>query len=330
MNLSTIEQGIFEQLGFSAIPDVAISGRIRRYENQTQRELLSMKGIGPKLRRATLAFNTVAGSPFVTLPQAAVSIFIVQDRTNSVTLEEKSISELRVRNPNLVTSGNPRAYAVVGYASQTRIDPSVALAGALTASSTSAFDTNTLTAYIEFLRTNHDETIYQTASAALNGVTPVTVGPTTPLYVSKFYISPTAGGNGSGVAGDVSLFDASGNIISVVGIGHTSARYTRLMLYPISASILTLYVDCELHIEDMTQGGDEPYLPEDFHDLIECGALKREYKKREKFQLYGIEDSRWRKRVAELRAYLGRPGKTFSERRPSRFSQLGPWFSDGA
>lgn len=322
MNLAVIEAGIYEQLGFNAVPDTAVINRIRRYINSTQHELLSMKGIGPKLRRTTLSMSTVAGSPFVTLPQSAVSIFIVQDRTNSVTLEEQSLSELRVRNPNLVTGGNPRAYAVIGFSEPTTVDPSQTNPGQLQLLSTSAGDI-AITGYVEMVLTDGSQ--IQT-TGLVTGVVQSAFGPTNPLFVQKFYMNQV----GSGPVGTVTLLDNSNNVLSTLNPGRNYPRYTRLMVYPVPSSVITLYVDCEIHIWEMAQSGDEPYLPEDFHDLIEAGALKREYKKREKLQLYGIEDSRWRKRVAELRAFISRPGKTFSERRPSRFSQLGPWFSDGA
>ena len=104
-----------------------------------------------------------------------------------------------------------------------------------------------------------------------------------------------------------------------------------IYLYPTPSSDQTLYADVDLHIEDMVQASDSPRIPEDFQDLLEAGALMREFKKREKLELYNIERARWFQRRAELRNFLNREtGAVVSERRIRRFSQLGPYYPPGS
>ena len=325
MNLQTLQYTVYEQLGFEVVANVptVVRDRVLRYLNSTQREVLTKKGIGTKLRRASMNFSTVAGSPYAVLPQSAVSIFGVTDRTNGNALDTATIAEIEMMDPHQTsTAAHPRAFAVVSFNAQVAKDPSAA--GQLTAVSDDAADGATKTVFVEVERTGG---YFRAASVALNGVTPVNVGPADSLTVSKFYIALAAGGTTT-AAGNILLKDGAGNEIARIPPTRSYPRYTKLQLYPIPSAVAVLHVDVELHIEDMAQASDEPYLPEDFHDILESGALKREYKKREKITLYKLEDARGRERVAEMRMFLNRNLLPQSERL-MRFSQLGPYFPPG-
>lgn len=324
MDLATIQQTVYENCGWDPPVPAPVIARVLRYINVTQRELMGKKGIGPRLRKATLSCATVASSPFVALPQSAVGVYGVTDRTNNTPLQLMTLQDQRFNDPGQVSSGNPYAYDILGYNSQVAKDPSAA--GQLTAISDSASDDSLKKVFVEVVRTGG---YFQTGSIALNGVASVNVGPTDSLYVLKFYISAATGGQAT-ATGNIILKDGAGNELSRITPGRTYARYTRLNLYPVPSAALTLYAEVDLHIEDMTQASDQPYVPEDFVDLFEIGALKREFKKREKVALYKIEEERWRKRVAELRSWLNRPsGAVLNDHHVRRFSQLGPNFPAG-
>ncbi len=323
MNLGQILTSIFDQLGLDATkasPDVG--RRITRHINTVQRELLSKKGIGARIRSVNgLTLTTVANSPYVTLPQAMVSLRIIRNVTDNQILDEATVEDIRAQNPgNILTTTTPSLYAILGFAAPVAADPSAATQ--LSAVSTSASDGTGTAVSVEGVTTNGQ---YRKANISLNGVTPVNLdSATTWQNLTKFYLSSPA-------AGDVSLKDSSGNVLAVIASGRKFARYSRLLLGPTPSSAITLTLDGELHIEDMINAADEPYIPEDFHDLFELGALMKEYRSpRDKGTQYSQVKGEFIVRTAELRTWLRRPtGLAWNTQRAARYSQLGPYYRAG-
>lgn len=321
MNLGQIETAVYDQLGVDATsPQPELQRRVRHNINTVQRELMTKKGIGSRLRKVILAASTQAGIPTMTLPQAMVSFRIVRDLTNNRTLDQVSLEWIRAADPgNTSSTSTPWAYALMGFAAPVAADP--AAATALKAISDSASDGLGTAVSVEGVTSNGQ---YRKASISMNGTTQVSLDSSVAwTNLSKFYLSSPAAGN-------VSLKDSSGNVLAVIAQGRQFARYTRILLYSTPSTVLSLTFDGELHIEDMLNAADEPYVPEDFHDIFELGALSKEYSKQDKGGQYGTLLSAYRKRTAELRVWLGRPtGLAWWSERNRHFSQLGPWFSAG-
>lgn len=325
MNLGEIEGSLYDQLGFPTTPDSSTIRKFRRYINTTQREILGKRGLS-RLRRGILTFTSTANSPLAVLPQSCVHISIIADRTNRTVLDQISLQDMRFRDPGVASlSSNPDAYVVVNMASPVALDPSAA--AALYVISDSAADGTGISASIEGTITGG---YYRKASVAMNGLTAVAVDTSTAWeHITKFYVS-------SGAAGNITLRQTSGvgTELARITLGRTYARYTLLYLCPTPASAITYYCDCELHIEDMTAPKDEPYLPEDFHWLLESGALRREYEKREKGTQWKIEEDRYRQGLADLKLWVNRTGGvSIGGQRtgvPRRFSQLGSNYPPGS
>lgn len=326
MNLGDIELKIYDRLNFNATPDSAVTRRMRGYINDAHREVLGKKDYS-RLRRKTLTCASVALSPLMTMPQAATKILNIADRTNNRNLDSISIQDLRYRDPGL-NFGNtiPDAFCVINISSCVARDPSAA--DSLFVVSDSAVDASGLAVNIEGILSDGT---YRRASVAMNGVTAVNMDPacTTWLYVTKFYIS-------GGAAGNVTLHQTSGAGTELARIvkGRSYPRYTIVHLSGTPAAVYTYYVDVDLHIEDMTNVNDEPMLPEDFHWLMECGALKREFQRRQDMQSFGVEQSTWKTGLGDLADYLrARPGVSTGGQRANQrrtTNQLGPMFRDGA
>src|SRR5260221_8494845 len=118
----------------------------------------------------------------------------------------------------------------------------------------------------------------------MNGLTAVSFGATlTWLQITKFYIQLGTGATTTAV-GNVTLNSVSGlgAELSRITAGHSYARYSRLHLHPTPTQVNTYYADVVLHVEDLANADDEPFLPEDFHYLLKVGAKRKEYDKREK------------------------------------------------
>lgn len=326
MNLGQIELAVYDRLNFNATPDSGVVRRIRRYINDSHREILGKRGFG-RLRRAVLTTSSVASSPFMVLPQAATSIIIISDRLNNRNLEPISIQDIRYRDPGLNFSGSiPDSYAVINFSNCVAMDPSAA--ASLFVISDSASDGSGLAANIEGTVTGG---YYRRASVSMNGLTAVNVDATitTWEHITKFYISGAAAGN-------VTLRQTSGvgTELSRIVKGRSYPRYTLVHLSPTPTSAYTYYCDVELHVEDMNNVNDEPLVPEDFHWLLESGALKREFMKRGNMGDYQIEQGNWRGGLADLGGMLRRRGgvSTGGQRSSTgrQFSQLGSMYPAGS
>lgn len=323
MNLGEIEQTIYERFGFGPTPDSSVVRRMRNYVNQTQREVLGMRGFG-KLRRGILTTASLANSPFMVLPQASVKIIAIADRTTQRCLQECSIQDIRFRDPGLTqVVSNPDSYAIINYAAAVARDPSAA--SSIFVISDSSNDGQGVTVSIEGVITGGYP---QRASVALNGITGVDLNSsiTNWIHISKFYISSAARGN-------VTLREGSGagTELARIAPGRAYARYTQVHLVGTPSAAVTYYCDVELRVDNMVHTNDEPLLPEEFHDILEIGAFKKEYMKREKPSLWKIEDNNWTRRIGDLRAFLSRTSGTAlgPNRKGQGRSQLGPNFPSG-
>lgn len=325
MNLGDIELKLYDRLNFKSTPDSAVTRRMRGYINDAYREIMGKRDFSV-LRRAVLPASSVANSPFMTLPQSAVRIINIADRANNRNLIPISMSDVRYRDPSLLFTGSiPDSYAVFNMASCVALDPSVA--ASLFVVSDSTADGTGLSVSIEGILSDGT---YRRSSTALNGLTAVNVdtGCSTWTYVMKFYVSGSAMGN-------ITLHQTSGagTELSRIVKGRSYPRYTRVHLSDVPSAVLTYYCDVTLHIEDMMNVNDEPLIPEDFHWLFECGAMKREYLRREKLQEYGIEASNWKGGMADLQVFIRNLSKSAGGDRAGRgreFSQLGWAFPAGS
>lgn len=326
MNLGDIELKVYDRMGFNSTPDSAVTRRMRGYINDAQREILSKKAYS-RLRRKTIPAVAVASSPFMVMAQAAVSIINIADRTNNRNLDVLSLADIRYRDPGLAFGNSiPDAYAVINMSAAVAQDPSAA--ASLFVVSDSAVDGSGLSIAIEGILSDGN---YRRATVAMNGLTAVNVdlNCATWVYVTKFYASGSA-------AGTISLHQTSGVGTELARItkGRSYARYTCVHLSPTPSTALTYYCDVNLHVEDMSNVNDEPMIPEDFHWMMECGAMKREYLRRGKMAELQVEQSNWKMGLSDLTGFVRSMGGVKNNGQRSthmtRGSQLGSNFPAGS
>lgn len=317
MNLGDIRLSLYDRLGYNASPDSTVTRRLDRYINTSHREIITKKQMG-KLRRWVLTFSSTANSPYCVLPQAAVMVLAIADRATNRILDEISLQDLRARDPGLnFASSIPDSYVILNMASPVAKDPSVACQPFVV--STSASDGNGVSAIIEGTITGG---YYRRAEIGMNGLTPVAIDSiATWEHFTKFYLSGKA-------TGTVTLTQGSGgNELSRIVAGRSRARYTQLHLSGTPASAATYYADVELHIDDMINPSDEPYTPEDFDWLLECGAARLEYLRRGGVSMsqWKVENDRWRSGLMDCQAFVTRlTGVARGSSKRNQFSQL-PW-----
>lgn len=333
MNLAGIESALYSRLSFAAAPDSAVVSRLRAYINEAYREILGKRSLS-RLRRSLLTFSCTANSPFVVLPQAATRVISIQDRVNNWELVEVPFTSIRQGDPGLTSSSAfPDRYAIYNLSAGVALDPDDAGGTHLYVASDSAGDTNAKTAYVEGVTAGG---YYRLASVALNGVTRAEFSPALTDWkrVTKFYIALTAGGAAT-ATGNLSLYERSAvppsgqDELSRITPGRSFARYTRLHLYPTPTAANTYYTDVELHVEDLANAGDEPLLPEEYHWLLTCGSLMKEYNRRQWPIQFSEEKTRWNDGIGDLVVNLVRL-TSGTPPQPRRFSQLGPYFPPGS
>lgn len=294
MTLSEIETAVYDVLSVTG-SDSAVVRRIRRYINNAHRSVLCKRGF-ETLRFRTFPLTCVANNPLFWLPPSVAAVRTIGDRLNNRNLDKISLFDVRFRDPGLKFAGSiPDAYAEVTRSSPVAQDP--ALATSLYVLSDAAGDGSGLTAYVEGITSNGYPRV---ASVPMNGVTAVNVDVacSTWMTVTKFYVSGLAQGN-------VTLLDApTGNELSRIVRGSMGSRYILLHLSPTPSSALTYYCDVKLRITDMVNPADEPLFLEDYEHALISGALRQEYKKREKLSEFQAEDSYWREMVADMGAEL--------------------------
>lgn len=318
MILSEIRADLYERLGYSSAPNADVITRIDRYINEAHREALTKKGCS-RLRHAVMTFSSVANSPFAVLPQAVSRIITIQDRTARKLLYEIPIQQIRYMDPSLASIVSyPDYYAILNMQAGVALDPSDA--SDVLVDSTSASDTST--AYLEGVTTGGYP---RTASITMTGTTAVSFGVTDWIQLNRFYLAAPA-------VGVVTLHeDASGGTeLARISIGRQSSVYTRIHFYPTPSSAVTYYADVDRLIQPLSNAGDEPLLPDDFHWLLVCGALRKEYTRRENQVFAVAETARWRDGVSDLQVYARQMSGVATHNRPHRFSQLGPYYPAGS
>lgn len=322
MNLTTIQKRIYRRCGLADTPATADITRILDFINEWYRETLSAPGMD-RLRDTTLSLTTVASQAQYGLPQAISRIHDpIFDVTNQRCIYEKSLAWLRMVDPGLTATSATVDYWIPlrgwGATAQT-----IAASGKpLYVVSDSASDGVGTTAHVETVRLGGIRA--GDTSVAMNGVTRAQLGAKGDhIEVTKFWLTAAA-------VGTVSLYDASssGNIIAQITPGRTNARYFMIQLYPTVSAALSLSIDCQRTIEDLTLPNEEPLMHEDYQWLLVYGALSEEMEKRDSTQATKYE-KRARKLQSDLRHNLY-PQEIAVQRgpmgSPEAVSRLGGWF----
>lgn len=266
MTFLELQRDVWRRTNKPATPDTETQDRIKAFINQRHRTLMATPGMD-EFRRAEGTFTSVVDVARVALPQALARIeSLFQTDPNNWRLTEKSIDWLRSVNPQQ-NSGTPQIYVPKGYeyVAKQPVD-----ASAVFVKSSSASDTGTV--YVQGVRTGG---IIGSAQVAMTGVTAVQIGSFTDwIQIDKVYLSTAA-------VGSVTLHEDSGigTELAQVSIGRYRPYYFVILLWPTPAEVQTYSFDYQREILDMVQDTDEPYLPNDYHDLLSIGGRMDEYEK---------------------------------------------------
>lgn len=322
MNLTTIQKRIYRQCGLADVPATADITRVLDLINKWYRRTLSKPGMD-RLRDTTLSLTTVASQAQYGLPPAISRIHDpIFDVTNQRCIYEKSLDWLRRVDPGLTATSATVDYWIPLRGWGAVAQPLAATGKPLYVVSDSASDGAGTTAHVETVRLGGIRA--GDTSVAMNGVTRAQFGTKSDhIEVAKFWLTAAA-------VGTVSLYDASssGNIIAQITPGRTNARYFMIQLYPTVSAALSLSIDCQRTIEDLTLPNEEPLLHEDYQWILVDGPLSDELRQRDSAQaddyrknaMTLISDLQHNLYPQEIAVQRGPQGS------PERMSRLGGWF----
>jgi hypothetical protein len=295
------------------------AARYADFINESHRALLRMPGM-EALRHATMTFASSQGFQAYTLPEQGIArINRIWETTNDRTLEMKTLGWLRETDPD-PQQGTPWAWIPTGYV-EAHTQPTQECE--LFAKSS---DAGTPTIYIEGYTTGG---YYRTASVALTGTTPVSLGAaiTTWIRITKCYLS-------AATVGVVTVHSSSGigNELVRISIGDVRARYYEFLLHDIPSGTVTYTCDVLRAIPNMSNDTDEFLLPDDFHDLVVDMAELKEVKKSDDPNRYAMLSGLIKDGKRDLAAFMtAHPGWTpDTDAMVSGRSRLGPWYPSGS
>lgn len=290
MTFSQICADIYRRTNKPTTPETETQTRIKAFVNDRHKWLLSKPGID-QFRHATGTFDSVVDEPRVALPQALTRIdSLYQTDPNNWRLGEKSLDWLRTVNPQQ-NSGTPIYYVPKGYE---YVAAQPADASQIWVKSDSASDVGT--AYIQGVRTGGAPA---SSSVTMTGTTAAQLGSFSDWeQIDKFFVSTNA-------VGTITLYEDSdaGDVLSVIPIGAVRPYYFIILLWPTPAEVQTYSFDYERKITEMVEDTDEPFLPEDFHDLLSIGARMDEYEKMDDSR-YTAAKNQWVERYKDLQYYI--------------------------
>lgn len=328
MTFADIATAVYRRVKLADTPPSADSTRIKQFINLWYREILAMPGMD-RFRDTTLTFATVASQKQYGLPQAISRLRDMYDVTNQRRVWPKTLDWLRNVDPGL-TATSALVENWIPLNGWGAVAQPLTTAGVGLWVVSDGADT-TQKAYLETTRLGGVRAgLAASGGTSLNSTTRVQVGTKTDhIEVVKFYLDLVT-------VGTVSLYDAAsnGNLLAQITPGRTAARYFMLQLYPTPSAAITLSVDCQRSIEDLTQATEEPLFPEDFHHALIHGACYEEWLNR--------DDDRKKEELSRLNKVLGdlrhatqtSPDEIFVQRGPrgnrEHVSRLGGWFPPGS
>lgn len=282
--------------------------------NESHKKVLRKRG-RESLRYGVVPFASVSGQKLYALPEHGVArINRIYETDNDRKLTYKTPDWLDTVEPDQ-HSGTPWVWVPRGLG-EVHTQPSNA--SAMFADSTSASDTGT--AYVEGIRTGG---YFGSASVTMTGTTAVQVGSVTDfILITKFYLSTAA-------VGTVTLHEDSsgGTELSRIAVGDVKARFHQFQLFDTPSGVITYYADVLLSIPEMSNDTDEPWIPEDFHDMLIDMAELKELRKADDPNRFAMLTADVTTADRELDTFINNhpDWKPSSTDKPVGISTLGAW-----
>jgi hypothetical protein len=323
-----MQRGIFDDWQYQAEPKPGVQDRVRRYLNEGLERVLRRPRL-KNLRVGAMPFTSVAGQGFYGMPMLFERIDYLIDLTNGRRLAFRTRDWYRYLDPRVMTSGVPWAWIPEGIGPVLR-QPKMDGTGKTPVYIFAQFpDDTTQTVRISGMYTTGHDVGFE---AKLNGTTPVLAGyPEREYQITLIQLNATT--RGWVYVND--LPDSTGippwQFVAMIVAGTLSSRHLGVRLYPTPTDAIQYEVEGQRVIPRMTRDEDEPPFAADFHEMLQCYARARMYRKEGRLQQSQTEMAEFERFALDLTAHVEYPvsyrpvaGKISAEGRG--WSDLGPWY----
>ncbi len=215
-------------------------------------------------RKTTLA--TVASQEDYELPRDVDKIYLIRQITSPSVLRFIEDRDFYLQIPYPTASGNPfwyRIFEETGVAVVLSADDRVSIV-----SSSATGDTTQTISVVGYAS---DDGIKDSETIALNGITTVNGTKTwkanKPLRISK----------SAATTGTVTIKKYTAPLTTILTLGpeDKSAYFKIASFYPIPSAVITMYLEYFTRIRIMANDSDTPDIPEEWHWVIEQGAVAK-------------------------------------------------------
>ena len=214
-------------------------------------------------RKATLA--TVANQEDYELPRDVDKIYLIRQITSPTVLRFIEDRDFYLQIPYPTASGNPfwyRIFEETGVAVVLSTDDKVTIVSSSTSDTT---QTISVVGYASADGIKDSETISLNGTTTVNGTKTWKAGKA--LRISK----------SAKTVGTVSIkeFTTPYTTILTLGPEDKSAYFRIVSFYPIPSAVITMYLEYFTRIRIMANDSDTPDIPEEWHWVIEQGAVAK-------------------------------------------------------
>jgi hypothetical protein len=295
MTLLDIERDICRRLDKNAVNlDPETKARLDTFINDVYRELLRLDGIN--LRDEWMPFNTISGQDRYVLPQSVTQIYRITDRSTGRGLRQVPVTSMRDADPQARTIGPPIYYAVLSEGGIQRQPGGTDLE--LISVSNQPISAAIVISYEDtsgFMRT---------VTVQMNDQSNAALPPEIRRVYSCAYDLSTPIPLASGVVLREKVALRTIAILPAgAGTSGLALHQWVLVLWPTPQGIYNYGIDFVYPRRPLTNSGDEPMLPEEFHTLLVWGGCREECLKMDDDRL-GYYKDKYEDDVKRLRAFL--------------------------
>jgi hypothetical protein len=276
MTFAELQRGVFDDLQYQAQPKPGVQDRVRRYLNEGLERVLRRPRL-KNLRLITMPIISVPERGFYGAPGALERIDYIIDATNGHRLAFRTRDWYRALDQSAITSGTPSVWVPEGIVPVLKQPEGSNITGhaELYVVSTSLQDTTQSVR----VRVNYFYGAEIEWVTALQPGTIVKMG-----ELNQIHVTITAVTLSATCAGDVIVYDTPtpvdfNDYVALIQPGQLSSRHVGYRLYPTPSTSIQYHLEGQRVIPRMTRDEDEPPFSDNFHEMLQCYARARFYRK---------------------------------------------------
>lgn len=320
MTFAELQRGVFDDMQYQPAPKPGVQDRVRRYLNEGLERILRRPRL-KNLRFVTMPFTSNPGQGFYGAPMVIERIDHVIDLTNGHPLTFRTRDWYRQRDPSVIVSPGPAPPAGPVVTARNTSTPSVWIPEGVGPMRREPLPSEDGYVYLWAMAgpTDTTQTLIMEATfyygdtyttyMKLTGATPVKIniqGMPPGTRITSLKLDSLA-------SSYVFLQDLQAppqfqsNPVAVIDASEFSSRHVGFRLYPTPSASLTYHLEGQCVIPRMRDDMDEPPFPDNFHEMLQCYARARFYRKDGRLQQSMAEMAEFERFAIDLTAYVEYP-----------------------